>query len=73
MPIEWFDTFDKDKIKDAIIKRLTEHPNDSLEHCKEFSKKDQRKYYGHEIINFYQMHKGKACKVTTSGRFIPLN
>ncbi len=72
-PIQWFDTFDKQAIKDAIIKRLREHPADSLEHCKEYSKVDQRKYAGYEIINFYEMHKGRPCKVTTTGKFISLN
>jgi hypothetical protein len=58
MPIQWFDKFDAAEIKGAIIKHLTENPADVLEHCKEYSKEDIKKYYGHEILNFYKCNSG---------------
>ena len=38
-------------------KWLTENPTDTLEHCKDYSKKDLKKYVGYEIINFYENNK----------------
>ena len=49
--------FNKEEIKTEIKKWLTENPTDTLEHCKEYSKKDLKKYMGYEIINFYENNK----------------
>lgn len=64
VPIQWFDTFDKITIKNAIIKHLSDNKNDVIEHCKEFNKSDLRKFSGYNIINFYKCNsEGKPCKV----------
>lgn len=56
MPIAFFDKFDKDAIKAAIITHLQSNPTDTLEHCKEYNKTDIKKYYGNEILNFYEVN-----------------
>ena len=68
MPIVWFDKFDAAAIKEGIIKHLTDNPTDTIEHCKEYSKEDIKKYYGNEIINFYKCNKnGHPCRVVLKG------
>ena len=52
--VKWYDTFNKEQIRIDIKKHLTEHPTDTIEHCKEFNKTDTRKYYGMNIINLYE-------------------
>ena len=54
-PIKWFDNFDREAIKAAIVKHLTDNPNDCVEHCKEPSKNDLRRFVGYDIINFYKV------------------
>lgn len=68
-PIRWFDKFDKDSIKDAIVKHLQENPNDTVEHCKEYNARDIRRYMGCNIISFYKMNptSKKVCKVVLRG------
>jgi hypothetical protein len=56
MPIAFFEGFNKDNIREQIITHLKENPTDTIELCKEFSKKDIRKYYGSEILNFYEVN-----------------
>ena len=53
-PIKWFDKFDKEEIKKEIVRHLQENKTDVLELCREYSKKDVKRYYGNEIISFYQ-------------------
>ena len=66
--IEWFEKFDAIKIKNAIVKHLENNPTDVIEHCREYSKEDMKKYYGNEILNFYQMNKkNKPAKVVFKG------
>lgn len=62
-----FDKFNKEAIKKAIIGHLNQFPNDCVEHCKDFSSSDIRKYYGHEILNFYKVNvmNSKISKVVT--------
>jgi len=64
-----FDKFNKEAIKKAIIGHLQQNPNDTVEHCKDFNASDIRKYYGHEILNLYEVNKrnGKVSKVITKG------
>lgn len=54
--IETFETFDKEKIKESIINHLSVCPLDTLEHCKDYSKKDIKRFYGYQIINFYRIN-----------------
>lgn len=61
--IAFFDKFNKEDIKAAIIEHLTNFPDDVLEHCKEYPKGE----IGQEIINFYQMNKGVPSKVVMKG------
>jgi hypothetical protein len=67
MPVEWYDTFDKVKIKADIITHLSTDPSDTIEHCKEYSKQDAKRFYGYEIISFYEMHNNVACKLVFKG------
>ena len=64
-----FDKFNKEAIKKAIIGHLKQNPNDCVEHCKDFSSSDIRKYYGHEILNFYKVNvmNSKISKIVTKG------
>lgn len=75
--IKWFDKFDKEEIKTEIKKWLSENPTDTLEHCKEYSKKDLKKYAGYEIVNFYGNNKaGEPSLILYRGTkeyFKPLN
>ena len=54
MIVKWFDKFDKEEIKKEIVRHLQENKTDVLELCREYSKKDVKRYYGNEIISFYQ-------------------
>jgi hypothetical protein len=65
MPVQWFDKFDAEAIKEAILKHLRANPKDVLEYCKEYGKTDIKKYYGYEIISFYRVNpeNGKVSKV----------
>lgn len=66
--IAWFDKFDKEQIKQAIIGHLEQNKDDVLEYCKEFPKNDTRKYYGNEILAFYGNNKnGVPSKIITRG------
>jgi len=67
--IAYFDKFDKEKIKKAIIEHLTQNPEDTIEHCKSYNAKDARKYYGYEILNFYATSPKtkKPAKIVTKG------
>jgi hypothetical protein len=64
--VQCFDKFDKESIKKAIINHLKKYKDDVLELCKKLSKTDFKKYYGNEILNFYQNNKnGIPCLVLT--------
>lgn len=69
MPVKWFDNFDKEVIKSAIIDWLTKNPKDVVEHCKEFSPKDIRVFSGNEILGFYGVNpkNGKPSRIITKG------
>lgn len=68
MPIRFFEKFDAELIREEIKSHLKEYPNDTVEHCKDYSKEDIKKYYGTEILNFYQNNaEGVPCKVVTRG------
>ena len=67
--IACFDRFNKESIKKAIIGHLQQFPDDCVEHCKDFASGDIRKYYGHEILNCYEVNKAnnKISKVVSKG------
>ena len=56
MPIAFFEKFDKAQIKQTIVKHLNENKADTLELCREYSKKDIKKYYGNEILQFFEVN-----------------
>lgn len=56
MFIKFFDKFNREEIKKAIFTHLTNYPDDTLEHCRDYSAVDIKKYYGSEIVNSYAMH-----------------
>ena len=56
MPVKWFDKFDKVEIKNSIIQHLTDHPKDTIELCREYSKKDLKRYYGNEILQIFEVN-----------------
>lgn len=69
MAVEFFDVFDADKIKAAIVKHLKTDATDTIEYCKEYPKKDIKRYYGNEIISFYAVNpkNGKVSKCVLKG------
>ena len=52
-PIQFFDKFDKEVVRTEIVKHLSNNPTDVVELCKEYSKKDLKRYAGYNIINLY--------------------
>jgi hypothetical protein len=56
MIVKYFAKYDKAEIKAAIINHLANDPTDTIEHCKEYSKKDIKRFYGSEIINIYEIN-----------------
>lgn len=67
--IAFFEKFNKEDIKEQIISHLKEFPSDTLEHCKEYSKSDIKRFYGNEILSFYEVNpkNGKVSKVVQRG------
>lgn len=67
--IKWFEKFDKELIRNEIIKHLKQFPKDILEHCKEYNKKDSKKYYGNEILGFFGVNPktNEVSKIITRG------
>jgi hypothetical protein len=51
--IDWFDKYDKKVILMTIVDFLTNNPTVVVEHCKEYSKNDLKRYSGYNIINLY--------------------
>jgi hypothetical protein len=70
--IESFNEFDADKIKTATIKFLTENPNGMVEHCKDPSPEDRKKFWGKESINAYEVNTAtkQICKIVVKGNKI---
>lgn len=64
-PLLTIDTFDKDKLKEAILERLKTHPYDTLTHEKESFDK---KHIGNDILGFYQNDdKQRPCRLIIKG------
>lgn len=68
-PIKWFENFDKEAIKEAIIDHLTANPTDCVEYCKEPPKSDLNRFCGYIIIDFYEVNPktNEICRVITKG------
>lgn len=54
--MSYFEKYDKEAIRKAIKEHLFANPNAIIEHCKNYSKSDYKKFLGHEIINLYEMN-----------------
>ena len=69
MPVQWFPKFDKEPIRQAIINLLTEDPKDTIELCREYPKDSYKRFYGSEIISFYEVNPktGQPSKVILKG------
>ena len=67
--IAFFEKFNKEDIKQAIIKHLKDNPTDTIEHCKEYNKENIKRFYGNEIINFYGVNpkSGEVSLIFTRG------
>ena len=67
--IAFFEKFNKEDIKQAIIKHLKDNPTDVIEHCKEYNKEDRKRFYRYEIINFYGVNpkSGEVSLIFTRG------
>jgi hypothetical protein len=63
--VRWFEKFDKQAIKTAIVEHLKQYPDDVLEHCKDYPKGEVG--CGMEIINFYQNFNNKPCRLIIKG------
>ena len=65
MYVAFFNNYDKEVIKNVIIGHLRNNPTDTLEYCKEYSKKDIKRFYGMEVIDFYAVNpkNGKVSKL----------
>lgn len=48
-----FDKFDRNAIKNKIIEYLKAWPLDTIEHCKDYSKNDLKRFSGYNILNLY--------------------
>jgi len=67
MPVKWYESFDKEKIKKDIINLLNSDPGDTIELCKEPD--DHRKFYDMEIVDFYEVNRktGMPSKCVLKG------
>lgn len=67
--IKYFDKFDREAIKNSIVEHLTRYQGDTIEHCKEFNTANIKRFYGDEIINFYEINpkNGKVSKIIMKG------
>lgn len=67
----WFEEYNIDEIKKSIIEWLSDINNfdDVIEHCKECSASDLKRFAGHDILGFYGVNpkNGKPSKIITRG------
>lgn len=70
--VQTFAEFDKEAIRQGIVKYLTENPEGMVTHEKDFSKQDAKKYAGCEVLNVYQCNPktGKPSKVIDKGKTV---
>jgi hypothetical protein len=56
MLVASFDKFDRTTIKNEIINHLRVCPNDIIEHCKDYTKSELKRFMGYKILNFYRVN-----------------
>jgi hypothetical protein len=65
-----FDEYNPDEIKAAIVTHLRENPEDVVEHAKEFTPYQKRKYVGvGETLDYYEVNpiNKRVSKIVTRG------
>ena len=69
MLIATFDKFDREVIKNEIIDHLRNNPTDTIEHCKDYTKHELKRFYGYNILNFYKVNpnNNKVSLIVTKG------
>jgi hypothetical protein len=69
MLIATFDKFDREVIKNEIINHLRVCPLDTVEHCKDYTKHELKRFVGYNIINFYRVNpkNKKVSLIVTRG------
>jgi hypothetical protein len=69
MLVASFDKFDRTTIKNEIINHLRVCPNDTIEHCKDYTKNELKRFMGYNILNFYRVNpkNKKVSLIVTRG------
>jgi hypothetical protein len=69
MLVSTFEKFDRMTIKREIIRHLKENPTDVLEHCKDFTRSEIKRFYGYNILNHYKVNpnNNKVSLIITKG------
>ena len=69
MLVSTFEKFDRTTIKREIIQHLKENPTDVLEHCKDFTRNEIKRFYGYNILNHYKVNpnNNKVSLIITKG------
>ena len=71
MLVATFDKFDRKAIKSEIINHLQVCPTDTLEHCKDYTKHELKRFVGYNILNFYRINpknKKPSLIITRNGK-----
>lgn len=70
MIVATFDKFDREQIKKEIIEYLKVCPLDTVEHCRDFSKTELKRFYGYQILNVYRVNpkNKKVSLIITRGK-----
>jgi hypothetical protein len=63
MLVASFDKYDRNTIKNEIINHLKNNPTDVIEHCKDYTKNELKRFLGYKILNFYGVNP-KSNKVS---------
>jgi hypothetical protein len=69
MLVASFDKFDRTTIKNEIINHLRVNPNDTIEHCKDYTKSELKRFVGYNILNLYRINpkNNKVSIIITRG------
>lgn len=69
MLVKTFDKFDRNTIKNEIIDHLRNNPTDTIEHCKDYTKTEIKRFYGCNILNLYKVNpnNNKVSLIVTKG------
>ena len=70
MIVATFDKFDREQIKKEIIEYLKVCPLDTVEHCRDFTKTELKRFYGYQILNVYRVNpkNKKVSLIVTRGK-----